>query len=129
MPKILPKCGLVKDVYRLCKFNNLQIPDSYVKQNCCLIRMLGSKSDIYLEISFISNVCSIRIYIGTTMGYPTQLSISGRLTKGIIECHTSILYDELNFDWSKKELKFQEEPIFFPSTIQVPLYGKFKTRN
>ena len=34
--------------------------------------MLGNKSDIYLELSSITNVSSIRIYIGTTMGYPTQ---------------------------------------------------------
>ena len=28
----------------------------------------------------------------------------------------------------KLEFKYQEEPIFFPSTIQVPLHSKFKTR-
>ena len=74
---------LVKHVHRLCNFNNLQMPDSYVKQNCCPIRLLGNKSDIYLEISFITNTSSIRIYIGTTMGYPTQFSMSGKLTKVI----------------------------------------------
>ena len=119
---------LVKHVYRQCNFNNLQMPDSYVKQNCCPIRMLGDKSDIYLEISSITNVSSIRIYIGTTMGYPTQFSMSGELTKGDMEYHTSIFYDEINFDWSKIEFKHQDEPIFFLSTIQVPLHGKFKTR-
>ena len=81
---------LIKHVYRLCNFNNLQMPDSYVKQNCCPIRMLGDKSDIYLEISSITDVSSIRIYIGTTMGYPTQFSMSGKLTKGDMEYHTSI---------------------------------------
>ena len=119
---------LVKHVHRVCNFNNLQMPDSYVKQNCCPIRMLGNKSDIYLEISSITNTSSIRIYIGTTMGYPTQFSMSGKLTKGDMEYHTSIFYDEINFDWYKIEFKYQDEPIFFPSTIQVPLYGKFKTR-
>ena len=89
---------LVKHVHRLCNFNNLQMPNSYVKQNCCPIRMLGDKSGIYLEISSITNVSSIRMYIGTTMGYPTQLSMSGKLTKGGMEYHTSILYDEINFD-------------------------------
>ena len=34
---------LVKHVHRLCNFNNLQMPDSYVRQNCCPIRMLGNK--------------------------------------------------------------------------------------
>ena len=62
------------------------------------------------------------------MGYPTQFSMSGKLTKGDMEYHTSIFYDEINFDWSKIEFKYQDEPIFFPSTIQVPLHGKFKTR-
>ena len=119
---------LIKHVYRLHNFNNLQMPDSYIKQNCCPIRMLGNKSDIFLEISSITNVSSIRIYIGTTMGNPTQFSMSGKLTKDDIEYHTPILYDEINFDWSKIEFKYQEEPIFFPSTIQIPLYGKFKTR-
>ena len=61
---------LVKHVHGLCNFNNLQMPDSYVKQNCCPIRMLGNNSDIYLEISSITNTISIRIYIGNTMGYP-----------------------------------------------------------
>ena len=28
---------LPKHAYRLCDFNNLQMPDSYVKQNCCPI--------------------------------------------------------------------------------------------
>ena len=37
---------LVKHIHRLCNFNNLQMPDSYVKQNCFPIRMLGNKSDI-----------------------------------------------------------------------------------
>ena len=119
---------LVKHIHRLCNFNNLQMPDSYVKQNCCPIRMLGNRSDIYLELGFITNISSIRLYIGTTMGYPTQFSMTGKLTKGDMEYHTSILYDEINFDWSKIEFRYQNEPIFFPSTIQVPLHGKFKTR-
>ena len=38
---------LVKHVHRLCNFNKVQMPDRYVKQNCCPIRMLGNKSDIY----------------------------------------------------------------------------------
>ena len=87
---------LVKHVHRLCSFNNLLMPDSYVKQSCCPIRMLGNKSDIYLEISSITNVSSIRIYIGTTMGYPTQFSMNGKLTKGDMEYHTFIFYDEIN---------------------------------
>ena len=58
------------------------MPDSYVKQNCCPIRMLGNKSDIYLEMISVTIVSSIRIYIGTTMGCPTQLSMSGKHTKG-----------------------------------------------
>ena len=72
---------MVKHVYRLCNFDNFQMPDSYVKQNCCPIRMLGDKSDIYLEISSITHVSSIRICIGTTMCYLTQFSMSGKLTK------------------------------------------------
>ena len=104
---------LVKHVHRLCNFNNLQIPDSYVKQNCCQIRMLENKSDIYLEINSITNTSYIRIYNGTTMGYPTQFSMSGRLAKGDMEYHTSIFYDEINFDWSKIKFKYQDEPIFF----------------
>ena len=119
---------LVKHICRLYNFNNLQKPDSYVKQNCCPIRMLGNKSDIYLELNSIINISSIRVYIGTTMGYPTQFSMTGKLTKGDMEYHTSILYDEINFDWSKIEFRYQDEPIFFPSTIQAPLHGKFKTR-
>ena len=71
---------LIKHVYRTCNFNNLQMPDSSVKQNCCPIRMLGDKSNICLEISSTTNVSSIRIYIGTIMGYPTQFSMSGKLT-------------------------------------------------
>ena len=119
---------LVKHIHRLCNFNNLQMPDSYVKQNCGPITMLGNKSDIYLELSPIANVSSIRLYIGTTMGYPTPFSTNGKLTKGDMEYHTSILYDEINFDWSKIEFRYHDEPILFPSTIQVPLHGKFKTR-
>ena len=119
---------LVKHIHKLCNFNNLQMPDSYVKQNCCPIRMLGNRSDIYLELSSITNISSIRLYIGTTMGYPTQFSMTGKLNKGDMEYHTSILYDEINFDWSKIEFRYQNEPIIFPSTIQVPLHGKFKTR-
>ena len=45
-----------------------------------------------------------------------------------MEYHTSIFYDEINFDWSKIELKYQDEPTYILSTIQVPLHGKFKTR-
>ena len=119
---------LVKCIHRLCNFNNLQMPDSYVKQNCCPTRMLGNKSDIYLELGSITNISSIRIYIGTTMGYPTQFSMTGKLTKGDMEYHTPILYDEIHFHWSKIELRYQNEPTFFPSTIQVLLHGKFKTR-
>ena len=38
------------------------------------------------------------------------------------------MYDEINFDWSRIEFQYQDEPIFFPSAIQVPLHRKFKTR-
>ena len=90
--------------------------------------MLGNKSDIFLEINSITNISSIRIYLGTRMGYPTQFSMSGKLTKADIEYHTSILYEEINLDLSGTEFKHQEETKFFPSTIQVPLHGKSKTR-
>ena len=90
--------------------------------------MLGNKSDIYLELSSITNISSIRLYIGTTTGYPTQFSMTGKLTKGDMKYHTSILYGEIDFDSSKIEFRYQNKPIFFPSTIQVPLHGKFKTR-
>ena len=89
---------LIKHVYMLCNFNNLQMSDRYVKQNCCPIRILGNKSDIFLDISSITNVSSLRIYIGTTMGYPTQFSMTGKLTKGDIEYHISILYDKIHSD-------------------------------
>ena len=62
------------------------------------------------------------------MGYPTQFSMNGKLTKGDMEYHTSILDDEINFNWSKIEFRYQDEPIFFPLTIHIPLHGKFKTR-
>ena len=104
------------------------MPDSYIKQNCCPINMLGNKSDVFVEIRSITNGSSIRIYIGTTMGYPTQFSMNVKLTKSNIEYHTSILHDDINFDWCKIEFRYQDEPIFFPATIQVPLHGKFKTR-
>ena len=38
------------------------------------------------------------------------------------------MHDEINSDWSGIEFKDQDEVIFFPSTIQVPLHIKFKTR-
>ena len=38
---------LVKHVHRICNLNSLQMPDSYVKQNCSLIRMIGNKSNIF----------------------------------------------------------------------------------
>ena len=63
------------------------------------------------------------------MGYPTQFSMTGKLTKGDMEYHTSIFYDEINFDWSKIEFKYQDEPIFFPLTIQIPLHGKLRPEN
>ena len=62
------------------------------------------------------------------MGYPIQFSMSWKLNKEDIVYDTSVLCDEINFDWSKIEFKYQDEPIFFPSSIQVPLHGKFKTR-
>ena len=38
------------------------------------------------------------------------------------------MHDEINIDWSRIESRYQDEPIFLPSTIQIPLHGKFKTR-
>ena len=78
----------------------------YVKQHCCPRRMLGNMCDIYIEVNSITNVSSIRIYTGTRMGYLTQFSMNGNLAKSEIEYHTSILYDEINFDWSKIEFKY-----------------------
>ena len=90
---------LPKHVYRLHNVNNLQMPGSYVKQNCCPIRMQRNQSDRSLEMCSITNFKSNKkIYIGTTMGYPTQFLVSGKLNKEDIEYHTSVLYDEINFD-------------------------------
>ena len=84
----------------------------------------------FLEISYITNVSSVRIYIGTTMGYPTLFSISGKLKKKDLKYHNSILHDKIHFDWSGPEFKYQDKPIFFPSTIQVvPLDGTLKLGN
>ena len=120
--------GLVENVHRLCGFNGLQMLDSCVGQDCCPIGMLGGGSDIYLELSSITSISSIGLYIGTAMGYPTQFSMTGGLTRGDVECCTSILYDEINFDWSNVEFGYQSGPIFFPLAVQVPLHGGFKTR-
>ena len=34
---------LVKPVYGLCNFNNLQMPDKDVKQNCCPNKIFGNE--------------------------------------------------------------------------------------
>ena len=62
------------------------------------------------------------------MGYPTQFSTTGKLTKMIWNIILPYFMMKLILNWSKIEFKYQYEPIFFPSTIQVPLHGKFKTR-
>ena len=69
--------------------------------------MLGIESDIFLEISSITNVNSIRTYIGTTMVYPTLFSMSGKLIKGDIEYHTSILHDAINLIGPKLNLSIK----------------------
>ena len=61
------------------------------------------------------------------MTYPTQILMQGKLKMEDLEYHTSILHDEIIFDWSGRGFKYQDEPIFFPSTIQVPLHGNFET--
>ena len=69
------------------------------------------------------------MYIGTAIGYPTQFSPCKKNSGKIdLKYHTSVLHDEINFDWSGIEFNYQDEPIFFPSTIQVPLHGIFKNR-
>ena len=45
---------LAKHMYQLCNCNNLEIPDSYVKQNSCPIKIWRNKSDISLQISSIN---------------------------------------------------------------------------
>ena len=42
----------------------------------------------------------MRIYFGTAMGYPIQELMSGKFKKRGLKCHTSVLHDEINFDWS-----------------------------
>ena len=74
------------------------MPVRYVKQNCCPIRTLGNKSDVFLEKSSVTNVSSVRIYIGATMGHPKQFMMRGKLKKKDSEYHTSIWHDEINFD-------------------------------
>ena len=73
---------------------------------------MENKSDIFLEVSSITNVNLIRIYIGTTISYPTQFYMNAKYYNGNIEYHTSNLHDEINFDWSKVEFKYQDDPIF-----------------
>ena len=91
--------------------------------------MSGNKSDIYLELSSMSNISSIRLYIGTTMHYPTQFSMNEKLTKDDMEYHTSILYDEINFDWSKIEFRYQDEPIFFLQIYKSLCMGNLRPEN
>ena len=56
-------CKIFKYVYRLCNFNHLQMSNSYIKQSCCPIMLLGNNSDVFLEISSITNASSVRINI------------------------------------------------------------------
>ena len=51
-----------------------------------------------------------------------------KLRKGDGEYQTSVLHESLIIDGSGTEFKYQNGPIFFPSSIQVPLHGKFITR-
>ena len=54
--------------------------------------------------------------------------MSGKLNKKDIEYYISVSHDEINLDWSRIEFRYQDEPIFLLSTIQVPFLVKFKTR-
>ena len=57
-----------------------------------------------------------------------SVSSESRISLFPLVTHTSILHDEINFDCSKVKFKYQDKLIFFPSEIQIPLHGKFKTR-
>ena len=119
---------LLRHVYRLYNFNNLQMPDRYIKQHCCPITMLRNKSDVFLEMHPITIVISVRIHIETIMGYPTQFLMSRKSKKKNIEYHSSVLHEEIYFDWSRIEFLYKDEPIFFLSTTQVPSHWRLKTR-
>ena len=38
--------------------------------------------------------------------------MSGKHNKGDIEYHTSVLHEEINFDWTRIEFKYQDGSIF-----------------
>ena len=40
------------------------------------------------------------------MGYSTQFSMNGKLKKKDLDYHTSVLHDEINFDWSGIEYEY-----------------------
>ena len=102
--------------------------DSYVKQNCCPIRMLGNKSDIYLELSSINNISSIRLYIRTTMVIQLNFPWLENWLKVIWNITLPYCMMKLIFDWSKLNSDIEMNLYFFLQLYMSPLHGKFKTR-
>ena len=66
---------LFQHVYRLCNSTNLQMHGKYMKQNCWPHNIMGNKSDVFIEISSVTNSRYVRICIGTIMDYPVQFSM------------------------------------------------------
>ena len=87
------------------------MPKRCAKQIFCLNKILETKV-MSLEISSITNVSSVRMHIGTTVSYPLQFPVCGKLIKGGLEYHISVLHDEINFDWSGIKFMYQDKPIF-----------------
>ena len=90
---------------------------------------MGNKSDVFLGICSITNVSFVWIYIGGTMAYPTQFSMSGKLNKERLRIPHFSLHDEIKFHWSATEFKYQDETILFLSSIQVLCMGNLKLEN
>ena len=87
---------------------------------------LGNKSDVFLELSYIMNVSTVQIYIGSAMAYPTQSSVSEKLKKKNLESHTPSSHDEINFDWCGIEFNIKKN-LYFSIYNTGYLHGKFKT--
>ena len=113
----------VKICYKYIAFNNLTI---YNYKPNLFSFMLVDKSDIYIVLTSRCLHKTVPIYIGSYIGLPNHLEISGHLNHGHVWYDKNCMLSNIKFLWTNYKVKLVNKEIDLPDAIPISLIQSFK---
>ena len=121
-------------LYKICKCLYKYLTSSFLwlpqQNNWKTFSKFLSKdfSDLVLEVTSEGFYETSYVYLGSFIGYPTNIKSIGVLLENHVTYERHLLYDKLYITWQDVSFEFVNTKLFLPPIVTIPFWEKYKCR-